>query len=67
MRLEFLSTCTQKCTFLSEEVREISRFFVAPPRLFAVPPPSEQLYAGKFKAFTHKFTHLSVHDVRENA
>ena len=28
-------TCTQKCRFMGKEVREISRFFVAPPHVFA--------------------------------
>ena len=36
-------TCTQKCRFMSKEVREISRFFVAPPRVFA--PSSVRLHA----------------------
>ena len=29
-----LSPCTEKCRFMDKRVREVSRFFVAPPRVF---------------------------------
>ena len=30
----WISRCTKKCIFMEKRVREISRFFVAPPRVF---------------------------------
>ena len=33
-KLVWYSTSTQKCRFMDKRVREIARFFVAPPRVF---------------------------------
>ena len=35
MPSDWLELYTEKCIFMDKEVREISRFFVAPPREFA--------------------------------
>ena len=47
---------TQKCRFMGKEVREISRFFVAPPRMFA-----PAVWASFTHFLTHKYLHLSIH------
>ena len=50
--------CTEKCRFMGEEVREISRFFVAPPREFplSVCPLTHLL-------IFQKYPHLSKKDL----
>ena len=49
----FAIRCTQWCRFLSQDISEISRFFVAPPTRVRPRPPRE------IQIFTHKFTPLS--------
>ena len=46
---------TEKCRFMNERVREISRFFVAPPHLFPV-----SVWAARNHTRTHKFPQLST-------
>ena len=47
--------CTQKCIFMGREVREISRFFVAPPRAFPV-----SIWRGFTDFLNQKYIHLSI-------
>ena len=47
--------CTEKCIFMDKEVREISRFFVAPPCEFA-----PAVWAARNHTPTHKYTQLST-------
>ena len=53
-RLKFNCQCTEKCRFMDKRVREISRFFVAPPRVFPL-----SVLAARNHTRTHKFTPLS--------
>ena len=48
---------TQMCIFLSQEVREISYFFVAPPRAF--PLSVCATFTREIQIVTKKCTHLS--------
>ena len=43
------------CRFLSQEVREKSRFFVAPPRAFPL-----SVWHGLTDFLIHKYLHLSI-------
>ena len=51
-------TYAQMCRFLSQDVREISRFYVVLPRAFLLSVRAR--LCGKFKTILHKFTHLSM-------
>ena len=46
---------TEKCRFMDKRLREISRFFVAPPHVF---PLSVR---ARFRASTHLFIHKYLH------
>ena len=46
---------TEKCRFMGKEVREISRFFVAPPRVF-----TPAVCALTHLLITQKYPHLST-------
>ena len=47
--------CTEKCRFMGKEVREISHFFVEPPREFPL-----SVCALTHLLIAHKYSHLST-------
>ena len=53
---QYFKVYTQWCRFLSQEVREISRFFVAPPTQVRPRPPRD-ISRAKFKLFLINLHH----------
>ena len=50
--------CTEQCRFLDKRLREISRFLVAPPRVF--PLSVRARVRESTPHFIHKYLHLSI-------